>query len=177
MKNELDSKRIRNIYIMLIAILCMTIISTTAILSYVAVHWNDKMNNKKENSTNTEYDVSSFTEISYDDFLDKYKDSEQSLIYIGRSTCIHCINFVPVLKETQNKYGYKTYYLDISKIKEDEYKEIMKLNSFFDENFGMTPMVVIVKDGNIIDNGSFLGEADINTFSKFLEKVGYSKKY
>ena len=37
MKNELDSKRIRNIYIMLIAILCMTIISTTAILSYVAV--------------------------------------------------------------------------------------------------------------------------------------------
>ena len=51
MKNELDSKRIRNIYIMLIAILCMTIISTTAILSYVAVHWNDKMGNKKEIST------------------------------------------------------------------------------------------------------------------------------
>ena len=175
-KNELDSKRIRNIYIMLIAILCMTIISTTAILSYVAVHWNDKMSNKKEINTNTEYDVSSFTEIRYDEFLEKYKGSEQSLIYIGRSTCIHCINFVPVLKEAQNKYGYKTYYLDISKIKEDEYKEIMKLNNFFDENFGMTPMVVIVKDGNIIDNGSFLGEADIDTFSKFLEKVGYSKK-
>lgn len=175
MKNELDSKRIRNIYIMLIAILCMTIISTTSILSYVAVHWNDKSSNRQDLPNNTEYDVSSFTEISYDDFLEKYKGSEQSLIYIGRSTCIHCINFVPVLKEAQNKYGYKTYYLDISKIKEDEYNSIMKLNNFFDENFGMTPMVIIVKDGNIIDNGSFLGEADIDTFSKFLEKVGYSK--
>lgn len=176
MKNELDSKRIRNIYIMLIAILCMSIISTTAILSYILVHWDNKMNNKQNIPTNTEYDVSSFTEISYNDFLEKYKGSEQSLIYIGRSTCIHCINFVPVLKNAQNKYGYKTYYLDISKIKKDEYKEIMKLNSFFDENFGMTPMVIIVKDSSIIDNGSFLGEADIDTFSKFLESAEYSKK-
>ena len=174
MKNELDSKRIRNIYIMLIAILCMTIISTTAILSYVAVHWNDKMGNKKE--INTEYDVSSFTEIRYDEFLEKYKDSEQSIIYIGRSTCIHCINFVPVLKEAQNKYEYKTYYLDISKIKEDEYNSIMKLNSFFDENFGMTPMVIVVKEGKIVDNGGWLGEANYEDFSNYLEKVGYSKK-
>ena len=176
MKNELDSKRIRNIYIMLIAILCMTIISTTAILSYILVHWDDKTTKHVNTPTNTEYDVSSFTEISYDDFLEKYKGSDQSLIYIGRSTCIHCINFVPVLKEAQNKYDYKTYYLDISKIKEDEYNSIMKLNSFFDENFGMTPMVIIVKNNNIIENGTFLGEADIDTFSKFIEKVGYSKK-
>ena len=91
------------------------------------------------------------SDMPYDEFLEKYKSSEQSLIYIGRSTCMHCINLVPVLKEAQNKYDYKTYYLDISKIKEDEYKEIMKLNSFFNENFGMTPMVVIVKDGNIIE--------------------------
>ena len=176
MKNELDSKRIRNIYIMLIAILCMTIISTTAILAYVAVHWNDKMNNRQDLPNNTDYDVRKFTEISYNQFMNKYKDSEQSLIYIGRSTCIHCINFVPVLKEAQSKYGYKTYYLDISKIKNDEYSNVKKLNSFLDENFGMTPMVIIVKDGNIIENGTFLGEADINTFSKFLEKVGYNKK-
>ena len=52
----------------------------------------------------------------------------------------------------------------------------MKLNSFFDENFGMTPMVIIVKDNNIIENGTFLGESDIDTFSKFIEKVGYNKK-
>lgn len=175
MKNELDSKRIRNIYIMLIAILCMTIISTTAILAYVAVHWNDKMNNRQDLPNNTDYDVSKFTEISYNQFMDKYKDGEQSLIYIGRSTCIHCINFVPVLKEAQNKYGYKTYYLDISKIKEDEYKDIMKLNSFFDENFGMTPMVIIVKNGKIIDNGTWIGEGSKNNFYKFLDKAGYKK--
>ena len=107
--NELNSKRIRNIYIMLIAILCLTIISSTAILSYVFVHWNDKKETQTIN--NAEYDVSEFIEISYDEFLEKYNSSEQSLIYIGRSTCIHCVNFIPVLKEAQKNYNYKTYYL------------------------------------------------------------------
>lgn len=176
MKNELDSKRIRNIYIMLIAILCMTIISTTAILSYIFVHWDDKTNNSINNSVNTEYDVSSFEEINYDEFMDKYKSSEQSLIYIGRSTCIHCINFLPVLKQAQNEYDYTTYYLDISKITEKQANEIKKLDKFLDENFGMTPMVIVVKDNSIIDNGSWLGESTYEDFSNYLEKAGYSKK-
>ena len=176
MKNELDSKRIRNIYIMLIAILCMTIISTTAILSYILVHWDDKTTKHVNTPTNTEYDVSSFKEISYDEFMDKYKDKNKSLIYIGRSTCIHCINFLPILKQAQKEYDYTTYYLDISEITEKQANEIKKLDKFLDKNFGMTPMVIIVKDNNIIENGTFLGEADIDTFSNFLEKAGYSKK-
>ena len=159
---------------MLIAILCMTIISTTAILSYIAVHWNDK-NTMVNPDNNTEYDVSKFTEINYEEFIDKYNGSEQSLIYIGRSTCIHCINFVPVLNEAQNKYGYITYYLDISKITEDEYNDIKNLESFLDENFGLTPMVIVVKDNKIIDNGTWMGEGSIEEFSKFLEKLGYDK--
>ena len=173
MKNELDSKRIRNIYIMLIAILCMTIISTTAILAYVAVHWNDKMNNNRVN--NTEYDVSKFTEISYNQFMDTYKENKQTLIYIGRATCIHCVNFIPVLKDAQDKYDYETYYLDISDITEQEYNNIKKLNNFLDENFGGTPMVIIVKNGKIIDNGTWIGEGSKSDFYKFLDKAGYKK--
>ena len=175
MKNELDSKRIRNIYIMLIAILCMTIISTTAILSYILVHWIDKTNKPVNTITNTKYDVSSFKEISYDEFMDKYKNDEKSLIYIGRSTCIHCINFVPILKQAQNEYDYITYYLDISKISEKQTSEIMKLDKFLDENFGMTPMVIVVSNG-IIENGSWLGEASYESFVEFLQKAGYNKK-
>ena len=171
MKKEFDSKKIRNIYIMLIAILCMTIISTTAILTYILVHWSDT--NTSVETNNAEYDVSKFTEIKYNDFIDKYNDNEESLIYIGRSTCIHCVNFVPILKEAQDKYGYTTYYLDISKINEKEYNDIKKLNDFLDENFGLTPMVIVVKDGNIIDNGTWMGEGSLDEFSKFLEKIGY----
>lgn len=172
--NELNSKRIRNIYIMLIAILCLTIISSTAILSYVFVHWNDKKETQTIN--NAEYDVSEFIEISYDEFLEKYNSSEQSLIYIGRSTCIHCVNFIPVLKEAQKNYNYKTYYLDISKITEEQNKEIKNLNNFLDENFGGTPMVIITKNSSLIGNKNqdgWIGESSYEDFARFLESVGY----
>lgn len=175
--NELNSKRIRNIYIMLIAILCLTIISSTAILSYVFVHWNDKI--EAQTINNTEYDISEFTEISYDEFLEKYNCNEQSLIYIGRSTCIHCINFIPVLKKAQENYDYKTYYLDISKITEEQSNKIKGLNDFLDMNFGGTPMVIITKGGNLIGNESkdgWLGESNYDDFVEFLESVGYEKK-
>lgn len=176
MKYELDSKRIRNIYIMLISILCMTIISTTAILSYILVHWDDKTNKPVNTATNTEYDVSSFKEISYDEFMDKYKDKNKSLIYIGRSTCIHCINFLHILKQAQKEYDYTTYYLDISAVTEKQATKIKKLDKFLDENFGMTPMVIVVKEGKLVDNDGWLGESDYEDFSNYLEKVGYSKK-
>lgn len=175
--NELNSKRIRNIYIMLIAILCLTIISSTAILSYIFVHWNDKT---EAQTTNTaEYDVSQFTEISYNEFLEKYNSSEQSLIYIGRSTCIHCANFIPVLKEAQTNYNYTTYYLDISKITEEQNTKIRNLNNFLNDNFGGTPMVIITKNGKLIGNekqDGWIGESSYDDFAKFLESVGYEKK-
>ena len=173
MKKELDSKRIRNIYIMLIAILCLTIISTTAIVSYIMVHWDERMNNNS--NPNTEYDISKFKKISYNEFMDTYKGDKKTLIYIGRATCIHCVNFVPVLNEAQDEYGYETYYLDISDITEQEYNNIRKLDRFLDKNFGGTPMVIIVKNGNMIKNGTWIGEGSKKNFYKFLDKAGYKK--
>lgn len=164
-------KMLRTIYIMLVAILCLTIISSTAILSYVFVHWNDK---KIGNNTNHNYDISTFIEINYDDFMKKFKSKEQSLIYIGRSTCIHCVNFIPVLKEAQTKYNYKTYYLDISKITVKQTKKIKRLDNFLNKNFGGTPMVIVVKDGKIVKDG-WIGESSIDKFENYLEKIGYKK--
>lgn len=177
MDKELNSKRIRNIYIMLIAILCLTIISSTAILSYIFVHWNDVKSNNSQSTqiNNQEYDVRSFEEINYDKFLDKYNDNKQSLIYIGRETCVHCVNFIPVLKQAQSEYGYQTFYLDISKTTEKEAKNIKQLNDFLNKNFGSTPMVIIVKDGNLIGDG-WMGESTYENFSKFLNNAGYEKK-
>ena len=168
MKNTL-----RNIYIMLIAILCLTIISSTAILSYIFVHWDDK---KVENNSNSyTYDVSEFTEITYDEFMKKFKEDNKTLIYIGRPTCIHCINFIPVLKEAQKNYGYETFYFDISKITNKQITNIKKLDTFLNKNFGGTPMIVIVKDGKILNDG-WIGESNYDNFSKYLEEAGYNKE-
>ena len=47
------------------------------------------------------------------------------MIYIGRSTCGYCVQFVPVLTQVQKELGgYTTYYIDIAKILEFVIKPI-----------------------------------------------------
>lgn len=169
-------KTIRNIYIMLCAILCLTIICSTAILSYVFFHWNDKMKNNIKENINYEYDISEFKKMSYNEFVTKYNSKEKIVIFIGRKTCIHCANFIPVLKEAQHNYNYQTYYLDISKITNRQNKEIKKLDKFLNDNFGSTPMVIITENGKINENGKLVGETSYEEFSEFLNKNGYKKK-
>lgn len=128
----------------------------------------------------TEYDVSMFTKIDTDKFIDLYNKDEKSLIYLGRSTCGYCVKFLPNLQKAQKEYGYKTYYLDITTVNDKGVKKIQKLDSFLKDNYGYTPMVLVVKDGKIlnkaVDNYEGIGYTEYKTFEKFLKKLDYEKK-
>lgn len=128
----------------------------------------------------TEYDVSMFESITTDKFIDLYNKDEKSLIYLGRSTCGFCIKFLPNLQKAQKEYGYKTYYLDITTVNDKGMKKIQKLDKFLKENYGYTPMVLVVKKGKIlnkkVNNYDGIGYTEYKTFEKFLTKLEYEKK-
>lgn len=49
-------------------------------------------------------------------------NSKTQVVFIGDSSNQNCINFLPVLKQAQNDYGYKTNYLDISELDSEDAK-------------------------------------------------------
>ena len=59
------------------------------------------------NSTDTsaDYDVSEFDEIKASD-LSKESKNKTIVVYIGRSSCGYCVQFVPILKSVQEKYNF-----------------------------------------------------------------------
>ena len=76
-----------------------------------------------------------------------------------------------------NRNGrYKTNYLDITTVTEDGHSDLMKKDNkdkFLEKNFGATPMVILVKDGKIVD--TWLGYSEYDDFAQFLEKNGFKK--
>ncbi len=193
--------RIMNIEKKSSAVLVLCVV--TAILSLVTLcvtifGGNSNKNTSKEPTEANEpadegetitydYDVSKFNEISASDIAKVSKD-KTILLYIGRETCGYCVQYVPVLQEVQDKYGkYTTYYLDIAKIydysrgvKLDEKAEEIMLNLKTSDsqkdvmqNFGSTPMTLVIKNGKIVD--SIIGYVDAGTLDALVTNNGLNK--
>ncbi len=117
-----------------------------------------------------EYDVSQFEELTVSELDEKIKAGGTQVVYIGRSTCGYCVKFVPVLKEAQNDLGYKTIYVDLTQVSSSDAETLYGYDSFVEENFGYTPMVLVFKDGNFVKGT--VGYTELDELKSFLKEAG-----
>ena len=137
---------------------------------------NSKSNSNsttKKTTTTTEdgeYDVSEFETLTTSELIDKIKDGGTQVVYIGRSTCGYCVKFLPIMKEAQNDLGFKTIYVNLEEISEDDANTLYEYDSFIEENFGYTPMVLVFKDGKFVKGT--VGYTELDEYESFLKSVG-----
>jgi len=178
----------QNIILVLVSI--MTVVALVTM--FVVIFKDGGKTENKEEETKTEekqeqqtleYDVSKFKEISAGDIENESK-GKTILLYIGRSTCGYCVQFVPILKEVQENHKYTTYYLDIAKIYDyqngvvlDKAAETTMLNLKTNDaqkdtmkNFGSTPMTLVIKNGKVVD--SIVGYVDAGTIETLVTSNG-----
>lgn len=173
--NQKDYSLLLNkILICLYAIIMILVVNTT-LLVMNGVSTTKKVNEEK--SEDIEYDVSMFKSITADTLEDAVADDKAKIVYIGRSTCGFCVQFLPVLQKAQAEYGYETLYLDITTVKTQEQQDkILAFDNdseFLKKNFGGTPMVLIMKSGELV--GTWMGYAEYDSYAKWLEENGFAK--
>lgn len=176
---EIENKEIlKKILVSAYIIIALLAINTVVLfISNVEVTKSDS--NTTEISTeepNTEYDVSMFDTVDTTKVVELFESEETQVVYIGRSTCGFCVQFLPSLQQAQKDYGYKTKYLDVTTVTEDGQKAILAKDNdekFLETNFGSTPMVILVKDGKLVDG--WVGYAEYEKFANFLEENGFKK--
>ena len=110
------------------------------------------------------------------------------VVMIGRSDCGWCHRFIPVLEEASKEYKFNAKYVDLYGIlnsstwaidDNEEYEKLLNISateeyeSFMEENFGSTPLTIIVKDGQIIN--AISGYVTIDELSSKLEDSGLKK--
>lgn len=164
-------EKIKRLEICIYIILALLAINTIALFASLQDPKEEKAD--AETTENTEYDVSMFDTITADEFVSAYNGNDVQVVYFGRSSCGYCVQFLPTLRQAQTTYGYKTLYVDIANIDEAGAGKITGLNDFLNETYGQTPLVAIVKNGEIVDYQ--LGYTDYSSFASLLEKNGFTK--
>lgn len=151
---------------------------------------SDSSEESSEEEIPTEYDVSMFNKISFDDFKDMLENGDKKVrfVFTGRSNCSFCLKFLPSLQKSVEEYDYELDYLDMISVyspqastysEEDDktLEEIREMDSHFtDENtaLGATPMVYVVQNGKVIDVHA--GYTEYEDYASFLEEHDINKK-
>lgn len=130
----------------------------------------DTVSTKVTEEENAEYDVSEFETLTTTDAAKKIEDGGTQVVYIGRSNCGYCVKFLPVLKQAQEDLGYKTIYIDLNEVTVDDQEKLIAYDSYVEENFGYTPMVLVFKNGKYVDG--WVGYTEVEEFKSFLADAG-----
>lgn len=149
---------------------------------------NGSSSSSSGSSSTSNYDVSQMNEVDVDDALALFDEEGTHVLYIGRSTCSVCVQFVPIINEVQKDLGFTTNYLPIetstSKTWSDFQDELEPLTDrltieasangetgtlgeLFITN-GYTPAFVVIKDGEVVEG--FFGYRDAETLTGILEE-------
>lgn len=172
--NEL-LRQIKNILIVIACILVVNVIVTGMNSGTKAYSSNGTGTSGSTNEEESlpEYDVSSFTEVTVDEMFTKVNTSGYQVVYIGRSGCGYCRLFLDALKQAQTNFKYETLYIDLDKVTSAGAAKMQGISDLLKEKFGVSPMVIVYKDGVYQD--AWIGYDEYSSFEKFLTGLGMQK--
>lgn len=139
--------------------------------------------------TKYNYSIDLFDEIEPANIAKESK-GKTIVVMIGRQTCSACAVYAPTLALLQEEYDFTTKYIDFSKMitsngntayisDEAGYDALTSLtgngyDGWVEENFGTTPLTLIIKDNKILY--AVVGAVEDSTLTPQFEKFGINKK-
>lgn len=104
-------------------------------------------------------------ELNYNELESKIENKEDFVVCISRTTCSHCNNYKPKLRNVANKYKINIYYTDIDKYTKTDLEKFNNLISFD----GGTPVTIFIKKGEEKTTATRI-EGDVST-DKIIDKL------
>ena len=112
-------------------------------------------------------------EITYNQIQKKINNKEDFVIVLSQTTCSHCAEYKPKVKQVAKKYNITIYYLDYDKYEEKTMNEIIETFNFD----GGTPTTFFYKEGKETSVMNRLtGSVSEDKVIASLKKLGYIKE-
>jgi predicted bacteriocin transport accessory protein len=94
-------------------------------------------------------------DVEFSEIQSSIAAGDSVILYIGRNTCPHCYDYLPLLNEAVNESEMTVTYLNYERYKDGNGNLPTEMVDFFQkiEVVGV-PLVLLYKDGNVVDRFS-----------------------
>lgn len=131
--------------------------------------------------TSVKYDVSKMKQVTGDEAAKLFDEKGTHILYIGRSTCSVCVNLVPELNTVMSDMTLTINYLPLTQTFRTDFKNLfdkLDIETTVNNNkgtygelleeYGYTPVVVVIKDGKMVDG--FVGYREASKIEELFKK-------
>lgn len=128
-------------------------------------------------------DTSKFKQVNLQETLELFESDEPKLLVISLNTCSATVDYATSLTIAEAKFGYDTYYLELSEIDESQIEDYNKLVEKLDYEYnfrgqvdkfgsfiGTTPMTIIIKNKKQVFG--YIGSLDVATLENITNLYG-----
>lgn len=117
--------------------------------------------------------ITTYKELKYPELYSKFSAKESFVLFIGSSTCSHCDVFKKTLNEVIKDYQVEIFYIDISKLTEEDKSHLQSKIQF-----KYTPTTIFVEKGVASSDITkrIVGEATYDKVVKKLKANGYIER-
>ncbi len=142
---------------------------------------NNGTNNNGNQTTTVKYDVSKMKKVTGEEAAKLFDEKGTHFLYIGRSTCSVCVNLVPELNTVLSDMAITIHYSPLEQTFRTDFKNLFKKldiettvnkneGTFGEllEEYGYTPVVIVIKDGKMVDG--FVGYRDADKIEELFKK-------
>ena len=88
------------------------------------------------------YNKEYYIELNYEQFVKKIEKKDSFVLCLSQTTCSHCADFKPKLKEVAEQYKVELYYMETNLLNEEQTESLKKIVAF-----SGTPTTVFITDG------------------------------
>ncbi|MBP3920033.1 MAG: hypothetical protein J6D28_00540 [Bacilli bacterium] len=111
--------------------------------------------------------------IDYGEYKKIIKSKSAQILVIGQTTCSYCIKAKPVLSKVASDYDIDINFFNINELSEDDRKSFEDSLSYYGDNDWGTPLTLIVKNGEVIDDSN--GMLDYDGYVSLFKKNNFIK--
>jgi len=185
-KNQIDSKaieiKLKNLTFIVILGFLIVILLIIGLYFKGGVKSSSSGSSSSSSSNETvKYDVSKMKQITGDEAAKLFDEKGTHFLYIGRSTCSVCVSLVPELNTAINDMTLTLNYSPLNSTFRTDFKNLFdkldietKVNNNEGtygellEEYGYTPVVIVIKDGKMVDG--FIGYRDADKIEELFKK-------
>jgi len=109
-----------------------------------------------------------FTEITYNQYMEKVNNNELFLVVIVRDGCGYCEMYEPIVEEVANEYKLPLYFINLTNLTDEERNELSSTNKYLKRNKWGTPTTLFMYGENIVD--SISGYVEKEEFVSFVKE-------